>query len=133
MIEKLACKLGRSDEEPNIELAIYLCEQAEKDGVDEIVRGLRDRDRAVANDCIKVLYEISCRKPELIAGYAAEFIAHLVFTVFAKLCRANKRYEQGERSATARRKGKPLHQFRQCKDVCGSTRVQESGVDTVAT
>lgn len=78
MIEKLACSLGRNDEEPNIELANLLCENNDEKGIEEIVSGLRGKDKAIANDCIKVLYEIGNRKPELISNYAADFISLLL-------------------------------------------------------
>ena len=77
MIEKLACKLGRNDEIPNIELAEHLCQNNDVAGIKEIARGFKGTDKAVANDCIKVLYEIGERKPELISGYANEFISCL--------------------------------------------------------
>lgn len=78
MIEKLACSLGRNDEEPNIELAIYLCNNANKKDISEIADGLIGKDPAIANDCIKVLYEIGSRKPELIADYIEVFISLLL-------------------------------------------------------
>jgi len=78
MIEKLACKLGHRDEQPNIELAIELCEQEDQNGIEEIVSVLKGKDKAVINDCIKVLYEIGYRKPELIAKYADVFLSHLL-------------------------------------------------------
>ena len=77
MIEKLACKLGRNDEVPNIELAEYLCEQKDTAGIKEIVDGFNGNDKAIANDCIKVLYEIGERNPELVSDYANDFISHL--------------------------------------------------------
>ena len=77
MIEKLACKLGRNDEIPNIELAEYLCQHNDTDGIKEIAGGFKGKDRAVANDCIKVLYEIGERNPRLICGYADDFISGL--------------------------------------------------------
>ena len=77
MIERLACKLGRNDEVPNIELAKELCRQKDAVGIKEIAGGLLDKDKAVANDCIKVLYEIGEREPGLIAGYADAFISCL--------------------------------------------------------
>ena len=77
MIERLACKLGRNDEIPNIELAEYLCQNNDAAGVMEIVEGFKGEDKAVANDCIKVLYEIGARKPELISDYASDFISRL--------------------------------------------------------
>ena len=77
MIEKLACKLGRNDEMPNIELAEHLCRQNDIAGVKEIVDGFKGTDKPVANDCIKVLYEIGRRNPNLISDYAKDFISCL--------------------------------------------------------
>jgi hypothetical protein len=77
MIEKLACKLGRNDEIPNIELAEYLCQQNDIVGIKEIVDGFKGKDKSIANDCIKVLYEIGARNPSLISDYAADFISCL--------------------------------------------------------
>ena len=77
MIEKLACKLGRNDEIPNIELAEYLCRQKDAAGIAEIVDGFKGGDKAVANDCIKVLYEIGGRDPELVSEYTYDFISCL--------------------------------------------------------
>ena len=74
MIELLACKLGRNDEVPNIELAEKLCDSMDKDGVLEIADGIKSKDIAVVNDCVKVLYEIGYRKPTLISGFADDFI-----------------------------------------------------------
>lgn len=78
LIERLACKLGRRDEQPDVELAEYLCEHEDHAGIKEIVAGLKDSDKRVVNDCIKVLYEIGYRKPELIAEYYDVFIEHLL-------------------------------------------------------
>ena len=77
MLEKIACKLGRTDEQPNIALAIELSCSEDIAGIEGIARGLKDKDQAVANDCIKVLYEIGYRKPNLITGYACDFISLL--------------------------------------------------------
>ncbi|SHO44693.1 hypothetical protein [Anaerocolumna xylanovorans] len=78
MIEKLACKLERNDEIPNIELAELLCENNDTFGISEIAEGIRSKEQAISNDCIKVLYEIGARKPELIAGYALNFVDMLL-------------------------------------------------------
>lgn len=74
MIEKLACKLGRNDEIPNIELAKLLCEKKDVSGISEIAAGMKGKDQTVANDCIKVLYEIGARNPGLITDYVFDFI-----------------------------------------------------------
>jgi len=75
--DRLACKQGRNDEMPNIELAEYLCQHNDKAGIKEIIDGFKGNDKAVANDCIKVLYEIGERKPELVCEYANDFISCL--------------------------------------------------------
>jgi hypothetical protein len=49
----------------------------DKEGIREIADGLKSKEQAVANDCIKVLYEIGQRKPELIADFADDFITAL--------------------------------------------------------
>jgi len=77
MLELLACRLGRNDETPNIELAQKLCDSNNKNGIQEIANGLKAEEQAVANDCIKVLYEIGQRKPELIADFVDDFIIAL--------------------------------------------------------
>jgi hypothetical protein len=77
MLEKLACKSGRNDEIPNIEFAEEVCRNNDTAGIKEIVDGFIGADKAVANDCIKVLYEIGERKPELITVYVDEFISRL--------------------------------------------------------
>lgn len=74
MIEKIAYNIGRNDEEPNIALAIELCNTNNTEGIKEIVNGLKNNKEQIANDCIKVLYEIGEIKPELIADYVLEFI-----------------------------------------------------------
>ena len=76
-MELLACRLGRNDEVPNIELAKKLCDSMDMNGIREIAEGLKSKEQAVANDCIKVLYEIGQRKPELIADFADDFITAL--------------------------------------------------------
>jgi len=77
MLEFLACRLGRNDEIPNVELAQKLCDGSDTQGIQEIVNGLKSEEQAVANDCVKVLYEIGQRKPELIADFVDVFILAL--------------------------------------------------------
>ncbi|EKQ52661.1 MULTISPECIES: hypothetical protein [unclassified Clostridium] len=74
MIEKVAFNIGRNDEEPNINLAIELVELKDLEGIKEIIIGLKNKKEQIANDCIKVLYEIGERNPELIADYVIDFI-----------------------------------------------------------
>jgi hypothetical protein len=74
MIEKLAYSVGRNDEEPNIELAKELAKTKNKKGIKEIIDGLNNPKKQIANDCIKVLYEITEIAPELISEYVGNFI-----------------------------------------------------------
>ncbi|MDR0877892.1 MAG: hypothetical protein LBN21_07550 [Treponema sp.] len=77
MIEKLAYSLGRNDEEPNIALAKELAKTKNKKGIKEIVDGLNSKTEQIANDCIKVLYELGEISPELISEYVDSFIVLL--------------------------------------------------------
>jgi hypothetical protein len=77
MLEKLAYSLGRNDEEPNIELANELVKTKNKKGIKEIVDGLSNPKEQLANDCIKVLYEIAEISPDLVSEYAGDFIRFL--------------------------------------------------------
>jgi hypothetical protein len=74
MLEKLAYSLGRNDEEPNIELAKELAKAKNKKGIKEIVNGLNNPKEQIANDCIKVLYEIAEIAPELVSEYVGIFV-----------------------------------------------------------
>ena len=74
MLEKLAYSLGRNDEEANIELAKELAKTKNKKGIKEIVDGLNNPKEQIANDCIKVLYEIAGIRPELISEYVGNLI-----------------------------------------------------------
>jgi hypothetical protein len=74
MIHKLACSLGRNDEEPNIALAQELVKTKNKKGIKEIIDGLNNPEEQIANDCIKVLYEIAALSPELVSEYIGNFI-----------------------------------------------------------
>lgn len=81
VLDELASALGRRDEVPNQELAARLVAESEQRPVaaeiGELVGGLESGDKAVRNDCIKVLYEIGYLKPELIEDYVEAFVALL--------------------------------------------------------
>ena len=74
VLDNLACSLGANNELPNIALARALSESKDTDAINKIVEGLQNPDTAIANDCIKVLYEIGERNPELIADHYFVFI-----------------------------------------------------------
>jgi hypothetical protein len=73
-MNKLAHAQGRRDEVPNQELARELAETRDQAGIREIIAGLKDKDRKVNNDCIKVAYEIGYIDPKLISTYTNEFL-----------------------------------------------------------
>jgi len=74
VLNKIAYFQNRRDEVPNQELARELVESKDTAGVREIAENLWNKDRNVANDCIKVLYEIGYLAPELIADYVGDFL-----------------------------------------------------------
>jgi|SRR3954464_12508016 HEAT repeat protein len=77
VLSKLASALNRKDEVPNQELAKQLASKADRKAIQELIENLTNKSSAIQSDCIKVLYEIGERKPQLIAEYVKEFIALL--------------------------------------------------------
>lgn len=73
VLDKLATALGRRDEVPNQLLAGQIARGNDKEAVKELVENLSNRDRRIQSDCIKVLYEIGERNPDLIAGHQRAF------------------------------------------------------------
>ena len=73
MLNLIASALNRNDEAPNIELAVSLSSKKDVSDISEIVSGLA-MDKATANDCIKVLYEIGARDANLLCPHADIFL-----------------------------------------------------------
>lgn len=74
VLDRIASRQDRRDDVPNQELAKELAAANNTDGIKEIAGNLSNKDKNVQSDCIKVLYEIGYLKPELIKGYAEDFI-----------------------------------------------------------
>jgi hypothetical protein len=74
VLNRLASLQNRRDEVPNQELAHDLATKKDKAGIREVVENLWNKDKNIQSDCIKVLYEVGYIEPELIAGYAEDFI-----------------------------------------------------------
>ena len=74
VLNRLACSLNRRDEVPNEELAHDLAARKDKAGIREIAENLWNKNKNVQADCIKVLYEVGCIEPVLIANYAEDFV-----------------------------------------------------------
>lgn len=77
VLERLASAMGRNDEVPNQELAADIASRDDQAAVSQLIGGLRNGSKAIQSDCIKVLYEIGGRKPELIEAYVDIFIDRL--------------------------------------------------------
>jgi hypothetical protein len=77
ILDQLAVSLGRRDEVPNQELAKKLVKSKNSRAIKELVDNLRNKDRNIHSDCIKVLYEIGAQQPELIKDYIDDFAALL--------------------------------------------------------
>ncbi len=77
VLEKIAYFQHRQDDTPNQELAQELVAHHNRGGIQEIVNNLQHHNKNVQSDCIKVLYEIGYRMPELIADYVPDFLALL--------------------------------------------------------
>lgn len=74
VLQRVAFYQNRRDEVPNQELARQLVESEDRQGIQEIADNLWHADPNVQSDCLKVLYEIGCLKPELVADYADDFL-----------------------------------------------------------
>ena len=74
VIDKLATSLNRRDEVPNQELAKQIASSNDKKAVKELVENLNNKNKGIQSDCIKVIYEIGMLKPNLIAGFANDFL-----------------------------------------------------------
>jgi HEAT repeat protein len=77
VLPQLASALNRSDEVPNQILAQAIADTRNKDAVRELVANLKNPDKAIQSDCIKVLYEVGERQPDLIGDYVDEFVSLL--------------------------------------------------------
>ncbi|MCD9022771.1 hypothetical protein [Cohnella silvisoli] len=74
ILTRLATSLNRKDEQPNVELARKVVDEADKEAIQELIDNVAHKDKNIQSDCIKVLYEIGALEPELIAFHAQTFI-----------------------------------------------------------
>jgi hypothetical protein len=74
VLNRLATSLGHRDEIPNQELARDLAARKDSKAIQELAENLRNKNKNIQADCIKVLYEIGSIEPKLIADYAEEFV-----------------------------------------------------------
>lgn len=74
ILDKLASAQGRRDEVPNQELAQQLIMSSDKAAIKLLIENLKNKDKHIQSDCIKVLYEIGEHEPKLIAQYTGSFV-----------------------------------------------------------
>ena len=74
VLDKLSVSLGVRNNKPNQILAKEIAEKNDKEAIKELVENLNNKNKRIASDCIKVLYEIGYINPKLIAGYVNNFI-----------------------------------------------------------
>jgi hypothetical protein len=73
IINQLATSLNRRDEVANQELAKKIVDSQDEKAVKELMDNLKNKDKSIQADCIKVLYEIGAEQPALIKDYIEEF------------------------------------------------------------
>ena len=74
VLDKLASAQNRRDEVPNQLLAKQLARTKNARDIQELAANLWNKDKRIAFDCIKTLYEICYIDPHLIHGYARDFL-----------------------------------------------------------
>jgi len=72
-IKEIAYYQEDRSEVPNQDLAVKLATGNNKEGLDEMATYLMDKNKSVASDCLKVLYEVSYINPSLIVDYFDTF------------------------------------------------------------
>lgn len=77
-VEKLILQsIKRRDEKANIELAVLISDENDSDAVGKIFDLLKISKKEIQYDCIKSIYEIGIRKPELISPYLNNLLPFL--------------------------------------------------------
>jgi hypothetical protein len=74
VLSRLASQQGRTDEEPNKDLAKELVEKNNSAGIQEIAENLWHEDRQIRIDCLAVLEQVGLLAPELIEDYVSDFL-----------------------------------------------------------
>lgn len=73
-MEFLSSTLGTKSQQPNIDLAVKLAAAKDIGTIQQIAGHLTSKDKAIASDCIKVMYEIGAINSELIVDYLDTFL-----------------------------------------------------------
>lgn len=73
VIAELASSLGRTDGQPNVDLAVAIAARRDAEAIRLLVELMNGKDKALKSDAIKVLHEVGVRTPDLIAPFLAQF------------------------------------------------------------
>lgn len=76
-LEKISYFMNDRSEVSNQALAKVLATENNSEGIEEIALNLDNKNKSIASDCLKVLYEASYINPELIVPYKDKFISLL--------------------------------------------------------
>lgn len=77
LIDRLATSLGVRSEVPNVELANAISETADEEAFAELIELLQRSAKPIRSDCIKVIYEVAERRPDLVSPYFDELVHEL--------------------------------------------------------
>lgn len=77
ILHKLASALNRRDEVPNQELAREIASKNDIKAVQELVENLRNKNKDIQSDCIKILDELANLKPKLVSAYINDLLPFL--------------------------------------------------------
>jgi hypothetical protein len=73
-LQEIAYYQNQRGEESNQILAKRLADEEDFEGIAEIVENLNNKNKSIASDCVKALYELGYLRPDLIARYVDDFL-----------------------------------------------------------
>jgi hypothetical protein len=80
VLNRLSSAMDRRDEAPNIALARDIVAHDDKSAIAELADAVRSGNARLANDALKVLYEIGAARPDLVGAQCPVFIEALKST-----------------------------------------------------
>lgn len=77
VLQQIASASGQKTQTANTQLAQKIVANNDREAIKELVVNLQNKQKAIAHDCIKVLYEAGTEKPALLEPYIDEFLSLL--------------------------------------------------------
>jgi len=74
ILNSLSSSLGKRGNETEVALAKEIAADENRSAIKELAANLKNKNKKIQSDCLKVLYEIGYLKPELIAEYYDDFL-----------------------------------------------------------